>query len=101
MKSIDIEKEKVDLFHLFDFARTEPVLLLAYGEEFIISRADSFDDEVKKHRNSKSFQAFLDRRMKCKIRFPIEDIEKEIEKELQEESKKVKPFNLQLNQERD
>ncbi len=88
MKRIDIEKEKFDLFRLFDFARSEPVLLLTHGEEFIISRADNFEDEVEKLRNSRSFQAFLDSRMKCKIKFPIEDVEKEVEKELQAESKK-------------
>jgi len=54
----------------------------------MIAKTNFFDDEVEKHRNSKSFQAFLDTRMECDIRFPIEEIEKEIEKELHAESEK-------------
>ncbi|MCP4109847.1 MAG: hypothetical protein GY749_30735 [Desulfobacteraceae bacterium] len=80
MKAIDIEKDKIGL------TRKESVLLLADGEEFIISRADDFEAEAEAIRNSASFQSFLDRRMKCKTRFPIEDIEKEVEDELKAES---------------
>ncbi len=86
MKAIDIEKDKIGLAQIFSFARKESVLLLADGEEFILSRADDFEAEVEAIRNSASFQSFLDRRMKCKIRFPIEDIEKEVEDELKAES---------------
>lgn len=42
MKAIDIEKEKTGLAQIFSFARKESVLLLADGEEFILSRADDF-----------------------------------------------------------
>ncbi|MCP4345457.1 MAG: hypothetical protein GY795_08015 [Desulfobacterales bacterium] len=86
MKAIDIEKDKIGLTQIFNIARKESVLLLADGEEFILSRADDFEAEVEAIRNSVSFQSFLDRRMKCKIRFPIEDIEKEVEDELKAES---------------
>ncbi len=85
MKAIDIEKEKIELAQIFGFARTESVLLIANGEEFILSRADDFDAEVEAISNSQSFQSFLDERMKCKTRFPIEDIEKEVEDELKAE----------------
>jgi len=82
MKAIDIEKEKIEFAQIFGFARKESVLLLANGEEFILSRADDFEAEVEAIRNSRSFQSFLDERMKCKTRFPVEDVEKEVEDEL-------------------
>lgn len=85
MKAIDIEKEKIGLAQIFSSARKEAVLLLAGGEEFILSRADDFDVEVEAIRNSPSFQSFLDKRMECKTRFPIEDIEKEVDEELKAE----------------
>ncbi|MDM8550191.1 hypothetical protein QUF72_08945 [Desulfobacterales bacterium HSG2] len=87
MKTIDLGKERIELSRIFNFARSEPVLLLTGEEEFILSRADDFEAEVEAIRNSKKFQEFLDNRMKCKVRFPIEDIEKEVENELQSESK--------------
>lgn len=86
MKAIDIEKEKIELAQIFSFARKEAVLLLANGEEFILSRADDFEAEVEAIRNSSSFQSFLDERMKCKKRFPVEDVEKEVEDELKAQS---------------
>ncbi|OQX28321.1 MAG: hypothetical protein BWK80_00915 [Desulfobacteraceae bacterium IS3] len=86
MKIIDIKKEKIGLTRIFNFARKESVLLLADGEEFILSRADDFEAEVEAVRNSAGFQSFLDSRMKCRTRFPIEDIEKEVEDELKAES---------------
>jgi hypothetical protein len=89
MKVIDIEKEKIGLALIFNFARKESVLLLADGEEFILSRADDFEAEAQTLRNSSYFQSFLDRRMKCGISYPIEDIEKEIEDELKAESETV------------
>jgi hypothetical protein len=83
MRTIDLQKEKFELSQLFDTARSEPVLLLTPdGDEFILSHADEFDDEVEALRNSQSFQTFLDERMKCDIRFPLEAIEKEVEDEL-------------------
>lgn len=88
MKTIDLEREKLELSQVIESARLEPVLLLAEnGEGFIISPADEFEAEVEALRNSPHFQAFLDERMKCKVRFPIEEIEKEIEEELKSQSK--------------
>jgi hypothetical protein len=88
MKTINLEKEKFELSQVIESARLEPVLLLAEnGEEFILSHADEFDAEVEALRNSLSFQAFLDERMKCKTRYTLEEIEKEIEDELETESK--------------
>jgi hypothetical protein len=78
MKAIRLEKDNFDFFQIFNFARSEPVLLLMNGEEFILSRADDFDAEVESLRNNSDFQNFLDERMKCKVRFPIEEVEKEI-----------------------
>ena len=51
-------------------------------EEFILSRADDFEAEVEAIRNSPRFQSFLDKRMECKKRFSVEDVEKEVEKDL-------------------
>jgi PHD/YefM family antitoxin component YafN of YafNO toxin-antitoxin module len=83
MRTIDLQKEKVELSQIFDSARSEPVLLLTPdGDEFILSSADEFEAEVEALRNSQSFQAFLDERMKCDVRFPLEAIEKEVEEEL-------------------
>jgi hypothetical protein len=83
MKAIDLAKEKYELSHIFNFARTETVLLLTKnGEEFIISRADDFESEVEALRNSSTFQTFLEKRSKCKVKFSIEELEKEIDEEL-------------------
>ena len=86
MRTINLEKEKIELSKIINFAREEIVLLITDdGDEFILSRADDFEAEVEALRNSASFQAFLDERMKCKVSFPIEEVEKETEKELQSE----------------
>ena len=76
---------------IFGFARNESVLLIANGEEFILSRADDFDFEVEAIRYSRSFQSFLDKRMKCKTRFPIEDVEKEVEDD-NADARRTKPL---------
>lgn len=73
------EKEKFDLADIFVLARQESVLLIANGEGFILSRADDFEAEVDAIRNSPSFQSFLDKRMECKTRFPLEGIENSME----------------------
>jgi hypothetical protein len=86
MKAVNIEKEPLELFQIFSIARREPVLLLANGEDFILSLADDFASEVEALRNSMKFQAFLGERMKCGVRFPIEEIEKEVEEELLRQS---------------
>lgn len=83
MKAIYLEKEKFDFNRICNLARTESVLLLTKdGEEFILSRADDFESEVEALRNSAEFQAFLDRRSQCKVKFALEDIEKKVDEEL-------------------
>lgn len=79
MRAVNLETDKSELLQLLNFARIEPVLLLISGEEFILSRADDFDTEVENLRNSPSFQVFLNERMKCQVRFSIEDVEKELD----------------------
>lgn len=83
MKSVNIAKEDYRLSDIFSIARIEPVLLLANGEEFIISRADNFEIEVETLRSSSKFQAFLDERIKCRVRYTIEELEKEIDEEIE------------------
>jgi PHD/YefM family antitoxin component YafN of YafNO toxin-antitoxin module len=63
MKVIDLEKERLDLPDLLRLARQEPVLLVtAGGEEFVVSEADDFEDEVEQLRTCASFQHFLEQR---------------------------------------
>lgn len=90
MKSINVGIEDTELSKIFNLARTEPVLLVTNEEEFIFTRADDFESEVEALRNSKKFQTFLDERINCNLSFPIEEIEKEIEAELSNQSKGVK-----------
>jgi len=48
MKTIDLQKEKLELSQIFDSARIEPVLLLTGdGQEFILSPADEFEGEAQ------------------------------------------------------
>ncbi|HEX9731592.1 MAG TPA: hypothetical protein VGG06_06340 [Thermoanaerobaculia bacterium] len=83
MKTIDLGVQRVEMDRIFDFATTEPVLLLtADGREFVVSQADDFEAEVEALRNSESFQRFLDERMKSRVRIPLEVVENEIEEEL-------------------
>jgi hypothetical protein len=83
MKTIDLEKEKMDLAAVIKIARREPVLLLTPdGKEFCIAEADDFEKEVEALRGSQAFQRFLDERSASAGRIPLEDIEAEIEKEL-------------------
>lgn len=85
MKTINLEKEKIDLSEVIDLARKEPVLLLTSdGKEFIVTEADNFEKEIEILRCSHSFQQFLDERSTSKIRMPLEEIEKKIEQELSE-----------------
>ncbi|MDA0832863.1 MAG: hypothetical protein O2955_06640 [Planctomycetota bacterium] len=44
--------------------------------------ADDFDKEAEALRGSAVFQKFLDERMACTDRIPLEEIEAEIEREL-------------------
>jgi hypothetical protein len=88
MKTVNLEKERLDLEGVINLARKEPVLLLTPdGKEFFISEADDFDREVEALRKSPTFQRFLEERSKSKRRIPLEEIEKEIEQELAEQDK--------------
>jgi hypothetical protein len=83
MKTIHLDTTKVDLDSVIDLARQEPVLLLTGdGQEFFMSLADDFEKEVESLRRSQAFQRFLDERSACSRRFPLEDVEAEIEQEL-------------------
>jgi hypothetical protein len=65
MKTVNLEKEHLDLEGVINLARKEPVLLLTPdGKEFFISEADDFDREVETLRRSPTFQRFLDERSK-------------------------------------
>jgi len=88
MITIDLEKEKVDLAAVISLAKQELVLLLAAdGTEFFVSEADNFEKEVEIPRASPAFQSFLDERSASKPRVPLEQIAKEIERELQKENR--------------
>ena len=78
----EIEKELNEVLKKID----EKIYIDEYnasdGKEFFISEADDFEKEVEMLRGSQAFQKFLDERSMCKHRIPLEDIEKEIQKEL-------------------
>ena len=77
MKTIDLGQQKVDLSAVLDWARHEPVLLVAPdGREFCLAEADDFDEEVETLRQSRAFQNFLDARSACLQRIPLEEIER-------------------------
>jgi hypothetical protein len=83
MKTIDLQQEHIDLSQLFKVAQFEPVLVLTTdGKEFILSKADHFEQEVETLRNSQRFQAFLDERMNCQTRISLDELEREIDEEL-------------------
>ena len=83
MKTVNLEKEKLNLDEVINLARKEPVLLLASdGKEFFISEADDFEGEVKILAREPGLQKFLDERSACTGKIPLEEIEKEIEEEL-------------------
>ncbi len=91
MKTVKLEDEKLGLEEVINIARKEPVLVLTPdGKEFLISEADDFEKEVEALRGSPTFQKFLDDRLRGKATFPLEDVEKEIEKELAERGKSSK-----------
>jgi hypothetical protein len=88
MKTVNLEKEKLNLEEVINLARKEPVLVLTSdGKEFFISEADNFEREVETLRGSQAFQRFLDERSACTKRIPLEEIEKDIENELAEQKK--------------
>jgi hypothetical protein len=82
MKTVNLEKEKLNLKDVINLARMEPVLLITPdGKEFCIAEADDFEREVDALRGSQAFQKFLDERSSCRQRTPLEEIEKELEQE--------------------
>lgn len=88
MKTVNLETNTLDLETIVNLARQEPVLLLtADGKEFLLAEADDFDREVETLRASQAFQRFLDERSRCTRRIPLEEIEAEIERELEEQKK--------------
>jgi len=91
MKTVKLEDEKLGLEEVINIARKEPVLVLTPdGKEFLISEVDDFEKEVEALRGSPTFQKFLDERLRGKSTFPLEEVEKEIEKELAEGGKSSK-----------
>jgi hypothetical protein len=83
MKTVDLEKEHIDLDHLLNLAQDEPILLLtAHGQEFLLSEVDDFKQEVELLRTSRKFQRFLDRRLASKRKISLDEIEREIDQEL-------------------
>ena len=88
MKTIELEKEPLDLQAIIKLAHQEPVLLVtADGKEFCVAEADDFEREVEALRKSQAFQRFLDERAASARRIPLEKIEAEIEQELAEHGK--------------
>jgi hypothetical protein len=57
-------------------------LLAADGQEFFVTLADDFEQEVEALRQSQAFQRFLDERSLSPRRVPLEQIAAEIEREL-------------------
>jgi hypothetical protein len=83
MKTVELEKRKIDLEAAIDLARQEPLLLVTPdGREFLLSEADDFEKEVEVLRNSMGFQQFLDERSRSVGRTSLDDIEAEIDDEL-------------------
>jgi len=88
MKTVNLEKEKLDLRDVINLARKEPVLLVTPdGKEFCIAEADDFEKEVEALRESQAFQKFLDERSSCTQRIPLEEIEEDIGHELMKQEK--------------
>jgi hypothetical protein len=90
MKTIRLDEVKLDLDSAINLARNEPLLLLtADGQEFFMSLADDFEQEVESLRHSQAFQRFLDERSACPRRITLEEIEAEIDQELAAQAKNV------------
>jgi hypothetical protein len=88
MKTIDLEKEQLDLKTLIELASHEPVLLVtAQGKEFCLAQADNFEQEVESLRRSQAFQRFLDERSKSNKRISLDELEAEIDQELAAQNK--------------
>jgi hypothetical protein len=88
MRTIDLEKEPLDLEAAIKLASQEPVLLVTpEGKGFCLAEADDFEREVETLRGSQAFQRFLDERSASTRRIPLEEIEAEIDKELATQGK--------------
>ena len=88
MRTIELDKEPLDLAALIKLASQEPVLLVTpEGKEFCLAEADDFEREVETLRGSQAFQRFLDERSASTKRIPLEEIEAEIEQELAAQGK--------------
>ena len=88
MRTIDLEKEPLDLEAIIKLASKEPVLLVTpEGKEFCLAKADDFEREVEALRGSQAFQRFLEERSASTRRIPLEEIEAEIEQELAAQGK--------------
>jgi hypothetical protein len=88
MRTIELDKEPLDLAAVIKLASQEPVLLVTpEGKEFCLAEADDFEREVEILRGSQAFQRFLEERSASTRRIPLEEIEAEIEQELAAQSK--------------
>jgi hypothetical protein len=88
MRTIELDKEPLDLDAVIKLASQEPVLLVTpEGKEFCLAEADDFEREVETLRGSQAFQRFLDERSASTKRIPLEEIEAEIEQELAAQGK--------------
>lgn len=88
MRTIDLEKEQLDLEAIIKLAYQEPVLLVTSdGKEFCLAETHDFEREAEELRKSPAFQRFLDQRSACAKRMPLAEIEAEIEQELAEHGK--------------
>jgi hypothetical protein len=89
MKTIDLQKEKLDLKAVLEMARREPVLLVTPDcNQFCIAEADDFEKEVEALRGSQAFQRFLEQRSASTRRISLEEIEAEIDQELKKQEKR-------------
>ena len=88
MKTIRLDEVQLDLDSAINLVRNEPLLLLtADGQEFFMTLADDFEQEVETLGQSQAFQRFLDERSASPRRIPLEQIEAEIEWELADQAK--------------
>ncbi len=88
MRTIELDKEPLDLAAVIKLASQEPVLLVTpEGKEFCVAEADDFEREVEILRGSQAFQRFLEERSASTKRIPLEEIEAEIEQELATQGK--------------
>lgn len=88
MRTVELEKEPLDLEAIIRLASREPVLLVTpEGKEYCLVEADDFEREVETLRGSQAFQRFLEERSAGTRRFPLEKIEAEIERDLAERGK--------------